>query len=361
MIPIAAPDIGPEEKRGVLDVLDDGQLTDGPVVRAFEEEFADYCDADHGVATVNGTAALHAALEAVGVGPGDAVVTTPFTFIATANAIRLAGATPVFADIDPDTYNLDPDAVEAVVRERDDVAAILAVHLYGLPARMDHLADVAEDHDLSLVEDAAQAHGAEFRGQRVGSFGDAAAFSFYPTKNMTSGEGGMITTDRDDVATAAARYVDHGRTDTYEHAAVGHNYRLPSLAAAIGRAQLDRLPSFVDARRENARQLRTALSETAVSAPVEPDYAKHAYHQFTVRTDRRNRLQEHLREHGVGSRVYYPIPVHHQPAYADVAADAPEAERAADEVLSLPVHPGLSEGDVETIAAAVAAFRRVTQ
>jgi len=244
MIPVANPDVGQKARDGVQSVFDRGQLADGEEVRRFEAEFADFCETDHAVATTNGTTALHAGLEALDIGPGDAVVTTPFSFVASANAIVHAGATPVFADIDPATLTLDPAAVETVLNERDDIAAILAVHLYGTPAEMDALRSLADDHDVFLVEDAAQAHGAEYNGDRVGSLGDLACFSFYPTKNMTSGEGGMITTDDAEVADRAARFCDHGRTDGYEHAEIGHNFRMTSLCAAIGRAQLERLRSL---------------------------------------------------------------------------------------------------------------------
>lgn len=218
-------------------------LADGPIVREFEAEFADYCGVDHGVATSNGTTALHTAFEALGLGDGDRILTTPFSFIASANAIQLCGAEPVFADIDPDTYNLDPDAViETIQAYNGDIDAILAVHLYGLPADVDRLCEIADEHNLLLVEDAAQAHGATVGDRRVGGFGDAACFSFYPTKNMTTGEGGIVVTGNEHVADRAARFVNHGRSDKYAHVDVGHNYRLTSIAASIGRAQLENSP-----------------------------------------------------------------------------------------------------------------------
>ncbi len=361
MIPIADPDIGADAHDGVQSVLDSGMLADGPEVRRFEEEFADYCDADHGVATSNGTTALHAAFEALGIGDGDRVVTTPFSFVASANSVRLAGAEPVFADVDPETLTLDPESVEEVVREHDDVAAMLPVHLYGLPAEMDALLDIADDHDLAVVEDAAQAHGAEHQGERVGALGDAACFSFYPTKNMTTGEGGMVTTDRDDVADRLRSYVNHGRPgaggcSSYEHVRLGHNYRMTSIAAAIGRAQLDRLPAFNEARRANAATLDDALDDTAVETPTEPDGRRHVYHQYTVRVPDRDDFAGYLDDEGVGTGVYYPTPIHEQPAYADASADAPVAERAADRVLSLPVHPNVSADDLRHVAATIANY-----
>ncbi|WP_418284145.1 DegT/DnrJ/EryC1/StrS family aminotransferase [Halorubrum sp. DTA46] len=335
-----------ETKARVEDVLDSGMLADGPEVRAFEEEFADYCGVEHAVATANGTTALHAALEALEIGEGDTVLTTPFSFIATANAIRFTGAEPVFVDIDPETYNLDTDAAARVAHEHD-VDAIMPVHLYGLPAAMNPLQELAADLDVPIVEDAAQAHGATYHDKRAGSLGDVACFSFYPTKNMTTGEGGMIVTDRDDIADAAARFVNHGRTESYEHATVGHNFRMTSMAAAIGRVQLDRLPAFVETRRTNAARLTRGIDQTSLVTPTEPANREHAYHQYTVRTDDRDTLQEYLDDHGVGYGVYYPKCIHDQPPYEGVDVSAPEAERAAQEVLSLPIHPNVSDKDVD--------------
>ena len=362
MIPIADPDIGPEERDAVQSVMASGQLADGEEVRRFEREFADFCGADYGVATTNGTTALHAALEALGIGEGDAVITTPFSFVASANSIRLAGATPVFADVEPLALTLDPQAVESVLRARDDVEAILAVHLYGTPAAMNGLRKLADEYDVYLVEDAAQAHGAEYRGERVGTIGDVGCFSFYPTKNMTTGEGGMITTDDPGVAERAARFCDHGRTEGYEHAVVGQNYRMTSLCAAIGREQLKRLPEFNVARRGNAAYLTDRL-DGVVETPTEPPGVCSVFHQYTVRTDDRDRLRRHLDTRGVDTGVYYPIPIHEQPAYDDVpgeSGDFPVAERAADRVLSLPVHPGLTTDDLDEIASAVESFDEST-
>ena len=365
-VPIADPEIDEAERDAVGAVLRDGQLADGPAVREFEDAFAGYCGTDHGVAAANGTAALHAALVSLGIGPGDRVVTTPFSFVATANAIRLVGAEPVFADVDPETCNLDPDAVEDALRREDDVAAVLAVHLYGRPAPMDRLSELSADHDVALVEDAAQAHGAALAGRRAGSLGDVACFSFYPTKNMTTGEGGMITTDREAVAEAAARFVNHGRGEApggrsgYEHLDLGHNLRMTSIAAAMGLVQLEKLPRFVESRRRNAARLTEALADVPVRTPSDPPGGRHAYHQYTIQHDDRDGLAAHLDEAGVSTGVYYPRPIHEQPAYAGVEASAPVAERLAGRVLSLPVHPGLAERDVERVAEAVAAYEGVT-
>ncbi|QFU84935.1 DegT/DnrJ/EryC1/StrS family aminotransferase [Natronorubrum aibiense] len=359
-VSIAAPDIGAEAKQRVQSVLESGMLADGPEVRAFESSFAAYCGAECGVATSNGTTALHAALEAVGLEDGDAVITSPFSFVASANAIRLAGGTPVFADIDPETYTIDPVDVERLLAERDDIVGLVPVHLYGLAADMDALGSLADEHDLFVVEDACQAHGAAIDGDRVGSLGDAACFSFYPTKNMTTGEGGMITTDRDDVADRAASFVNHGRDvgdgGSYDHVDLGHNYRLTSLAAAIGRAQLERLPEFNRARRANASFYDEQLDGLPLETPTEPDGYRHVYHQYTVRTDDRDALAATLEDHGVDTGVYYGTPIHRQSAYETVstaAATLPNAEQAAETVLSLPVHPDLSERDRRIVVEAV--------
>lgn len=358
-IPIAKPDVGDAEARRVSDVIDSGIIADGPEVRAFESAFAAYCDADHAVATSNGTTALHAALHAAGIGAGDRVLTTSFSFIATANAIRLCGADPVFADIDPVTYNLDPDAVERQLQNDVEIDAILAVHLYGLPAPMGQLSSLADEYGLVLIEDAAQAHGAAVGGRPVGSFGDAACFSFYPTKNMTTGEGGMVTTNDHRLADRIRSFINHGRTDggRYAHEQVGHNFRMPSLCAAIGREQLEKLPSYVDARRRHAETYTTAIDDSpSISAPTEPDGYRHSYHQYTVRCEDRSALRSWLDDAGVDTAVYYPTPIHQQPPYAAAESTCPHAERASEEVLSIPVHPALDTDDVERIANRLATF-----
>ncbi|AGB39104.1 DegT/DnrJ/EryC1/StrS family aminotransferase [Natronococcus occultus] len=359
-VPIADPSLGEDVIDRVRDVLERGALADGPEVRAFEEEFAAFCGADRAVATSNGTTALATALEALGLEDGDAVVTSPFSFVASANAIRLAGGIPVFADIDPETYALDPDAVERAVRDREDVVGLLPVHLYGLPAPMPALCEIADEHDLFVLEDACQAHGAKCEGTRVGTFGDAACFSFYPTKNMTTGEGGIVTTDREDVAERAARYVNHGRGETgtggYDHLELGHNHRMTGIAAAIGRVQLERLPAHNRARREHAAAYDEAFAELPFETPTEPTRYRHVYHQYTVRASDRDALAASLADRNVDTGIYYERPIHRQPAYDSVstaAATFPEAERAAKEVLSLPVHPTLSAGQRQTVVEAV--------
>jgi perosamine synthetase len=353
-VSIANPDISVAARRNVGNVLAGGHLAEGKEVSAFQSAFAAYTCTARGVATANGTAALHAALHAVGIGEGDTVLTTPFSFVATANAVRFTGATPVFADVDPKTLNLDPDAVEDRLAA-GDVDALLVVHLYGLPAAMDELLALAAEYDIPVVEDCAQAHGAIYDGRPVGSLGDVGCFSFYPTKNMTTGEGGMVVTDDESLADRAARFCDHGRTSGYEHVEVGYNYRMTNVAAAIGRAQLERLPAFVRARRRNAARLSEGLADTALELPVVPERSTHAFNQYTVRVGDldRDRIHERLDQAGIDTRVYYPTPIHRQPAYDESAGSYPVAERAATEVLSLPVHPGLDDEDVDRIVTAV--------
>jgi perosamine synthetase len=348
-IPIADPQVSEAAKDAVCDVLDSGMLADGAVVRKFEDEFAEYVGVDHAIATSSGTTALHAMLEAAGIGEDDVVLTTPFSFIASANAIKHAGAAVAFADVRRDTFNLDPDAVRDVLAERDDVTALMPVHLYGLPADMDAFRSIAREYDLQLFEDAAQAHGATYNGEMVGSLADAAAFSFYPTKNMTTGEGGMITTDDDDVAERVRRLVDHGRSGRYEHDMLGYNYRMTNVHAAIGREQLRRLPDWVRTRRMNAAKLTTGLDSDGVHPPTTVANRRHSYHQYTVTADDRETLRTHLDDAGVGYGIYYPTAIPDQPVYGDEVS-IPVARKLSETVLSLPIHPAVSESAIDRIS-----------
>jgi dTDP-4-amino-4,6-dideoxygalactose transaminase len=352
VIPIARPDIGPEEKQAVLDVLDSGVLAQGPRVADFEAAFARYCGVEHAVATSSGTTALHLALLAHGIGAGDEVITTPFTFIASANAILYSGATPVFVDIDPATFNLDPALVNAAITPR--TRAVLPVHLFGLAADMGPLMQIAQRHHLVVIEDACQAHGATYAGQRVGSFGTG-CFSFYPTKNMTTTEGGIITTHDRDVAERCRVLRQHGMRRRYVHETLGFNFRMTELQAAIGLAQLEKLERFNERRIEHARYLSERLR--GVVKPTVPPRSRHVFHQYTVRVPggRRDALLAGLRERGIGADVYYPVPVHCQEPYRNGGHRERllESERASAEVLSLPVHPGLQPSDLEAIVSAV--------
>ncbi|GBD22536.1 dTDP-3-amino-3,4,6-trideoxy-alpha-D-glucose transaminase [bacterium HR29] len=351
-IPIAQPLIGREEQEAVLEVLASGQLAQGPRVAAFERAFAQYVGTRHAVAVANGTAALVVALQAHGVGPGDEVVTTPFSFVATATSILACGARPVFADVDPDDLNLNPDAVERALSPR--TRAVVAVHLYGHPARIDELAELCDRRGLALIEDAAQAHGAAHHGRRVGSFGTG-CFSFYPTKNMTTGEGGMITTDDDEVAARARQIRDHGQSSRYRHDIFGLNWRMAEVAAAIGLAQLAKLEAWNERRIRNAAVLSAELR--GVRTPRVREGDRHVFHQYTIRVpEGRERLRVALESSGIGTAVHYPLPIHRQPLFVRLGygeESFPVAERAAEEVLSLPVHPALTDVDLERIVDAV--------
>jgi perosamine synthetase len=352
MIPIARPLIGEEEKRAVLRVLDSGVLAQGAQVEAFELAFAEMCGVRYAVATSSGTTALHTAVLAHGIGPGDEVITTPFSFIATANAILFVGARPVFADIDPDTFNIDPQGIEHAVTAH--TRAILPVHLFGLPADMDWIMDIADRRHLSVIEDACQAHGATYRGKRVGGFGTG-CFSFYPTKNMTSAEGGMITTNDANFAQRCREIRQHGMRRRYYHESLGYNFRMTDVHAAIGLAQLQKLARFNEARVANARYLSQRLRGVVV--PKVPDERTHVFHQYTIRVrdGSRDDVLSGLADRGIGAGVYYPVPIHEQPAYRGMGFDKhmPQAQQAAREVLSLPVHPGLRPADLEAIVDAV--------
>ncbi|WP_026924279.1 DegT/DnrJ/EryC1/StrS family aminotransferase [Glycomyces arizonensis] len=354
-IPPARPVIGQAEIDAAVAVLRSGQVVQGPEVAGFEAEFGKVAGTGHCVAVNSGTSALQLALMALGIGPGDEVIVPSFSFAASANAVRLVGAEPVFADIEPGSFCLDPDAVAALVGPR--TAAVMPVHLYGHPADLRRLLPLAERHGLAVVEDACQAHGAELDGRPVGSFGAVGAFSFYPTKNMHALEGGMVTTDDAALARTLRLLRNQGMEQRYANEIVGANMRMTDVAAAIGRVQLRRLDEWTEARRANAAFLDNAVT-AALVPPVSPG-ARHVYHQYTVRVEGdRDAARERLQAAGVGSAVYYPTPIHRLAPYAQARADLPETDRAAAEVLSLPVHPSLSPGDLDRVAAAVNALER---
>ncbi|MFC1465569.1 MAG: DegT/DnrJ/EryC1/StrS family aminotransferase [Candidatus Brachytrichaceae bacterium NZ_4S206] len=364
MIPISKPFIGEEERRAVLEVLESGMLVQGPRVAQLEEAWAAACGTKYAIATSNGTTALHVALLAHGVGPGDEVITSPFTFIASVNSIIYTGATPVFVDILPCCFNINPNLIEAAITPR--TKAIMAVHLFGYPCRMEPIVALARKHNLIVIEDAAQAIGAEYGGRRVGSFGTG-CFSLYATKNVMSGEGGMITTDDAEVARKCRMLRAHGMERRYHHEILGYNYRMTDLQAAIGLAQLMRLDAFIARRRANAAYLNEHIHHPGVVKPnagcarLDCSFAGHVWHQYTVRVldGRRDAAVEKLAQRDVGTGVFYPIPAHRQKHVVDMGYGGdqlPIAEQAAREVLSLPVHPSLSAGDLRTIVDAVNAL-----
>ncbi|WP_282819061.1 DegT/DnrJ/EryC1/StrS family aminotransferase [Curtobacterium flaccumfaciens] len=351
LIPAAKPLIGLEERRAVDAVLEGGGLAQGPEVAAFEREFGDVLVAGASVTAVNsGTAALHLALVALGLGPGDEVIVPSFTFAATANAVRLVGAEPVFVDIDPLTYCVDPSAVGAAVTPA--TRAIMPVHLYGHPADMTAIARIAEEHELLVVEDAAQAHGARWAGARVGSSSDAAAFSLYPTKNMTAGEGGMVST-RDAAVDRMLRLLrNQGMEQRYANEVIGFNARMTDIHAAIGRVQLRKVLGWTAQRQANAAYFSRELD--GVVTPTTDPRAEHVFHQYVVRvpSDRDGFAAALRSEFGIGTGVYYPTPVHRLPSFAH-DLDLPETERAASEVLALPVYPTLTLSQLDRVVQAV--------
>ncbi|UIP58029.1 DegT/DnrJ/EryC1/StrS family aminotransferase [Agromyces marinus] len=350
-IPAAKPIIGDDERAAVDAVLRSGMVAQGPEVAAFEREFSEVLlDGRSTVAVNSGTSGLHLGLLAAGVGPGDEVIVPSFTFAATANSVALTGATPVFADIEPEYFCLDAAAVESAITER--TVGIMPVHLYGHPADVDALASLADRRGIRLFEDAAQAHGATFRGRAVGTFGSFAMFSLYPTKNMTSGEGGMVSTGDPEIERRLRLLRNQGMDRQYENELVGFNARMTDIHAAIGRVQLTKVQAWTEQRRRNAAFLSAHLE--GVTTPVIAPEATHAFHQYTIRVpEGRDELAAALRaEYGIGSGVYYPIPNHRLPSF-DRAVELPQTERAAREALSLPVHPSLTDGDLERIVAAV--------
>ena len=353
-IPIAKPQMGEEEKAAVIAVLESGMLAQGKRVAEFEVRFAEMCGVRHAVAVASGTAALWLTLLAHDIGPGDEVITTPFSFIASANCILYVGARPVFVDIEPDTCLIDADAVEASITER--TRAILPVHLYGQPCDMAAIMEIAGRHGLVVVEDACQAHGATFEGQPVGSFG-CGCFSFYPTKNMTTGEGGIVTINDDALAERLRLLRNHGQSRRYHHDILGYHFRTTDIQAAIGLAQLEKLPIWNEQRIANARYLSQRLP--GVRVPVVRPNRWHVFHQYTIRVSGdRQALQDYLAEQGIGTAIHYPCPIHHQRVYQSLGYDdvLPQAEAAGREVLSLPIHPAVSQFDLDRIVVAVNSF-----
>jgi dTDP-4-amino-4,6-dideoxygalactose transaminase len=352
-VPIARPDIGDEEIAAVTEVLRSGMLAGGKRVVELEERFAAYIGTKHAIAVSNGTVAEMCVFAGLGLGPGDEVITVGHTFNATVSSILSTGATPVFIDIERDTYVMDAKRIEAAITPR--TRAICPVHLFGLPADMDMIVSIADRHGLAVVEDACQAHGAEFRGRKVGSFGHG-TFSLYGTKNMTTGEGGLITTDDDRLADWLRLYRNQGMRERYHHEILGYNFRLTDLQAAIGLCQLDKLERNTDRRRAIAAEYDTAFAELPIRTPVTPLGRTHVFHQYTIDVGvARDAVVADLTAAGIGTGIYYPIPVHRQ-AYVlerGIHADLPVTDAAAARSLSLPMYPGLSDADQARVITAV--------
>jgi perosamine synthetase len=355
-INIAKPLLGEEEIKEVARVIRSGMIASGPETKLFEQEFAEFVGCAHACAVNNGTSALSLALSASGVGPGDEVITSPFTFVATANSILSCGATPVFADVEVQTYNISPESVRAKIT--DKTKAVIPVHLYGLPCEMGELMSISSQHGLITIGDAAQAHGAGIGNRKIGSIADIECFSFYPTKNMTTGEGGMVTTNDPELHRLMNSIRNHGRPDSslgvYEHSRFGLNLRLTDIGSAIGRVQLKKLPEFNRIREKNAEILNEKLSGlSGITTPTVPPGMTHAWHQYTIRVGDRESLSGFLRSRGIGSGSYYPRLIQDYPHLKRFSSDCPNAEEMVSQVISLPIHAGLSEGDIHRVGEAV--------
>jgi dTDP-4-amino-4,6-dideoxygalactose transaminase len=348
-------EIKDEISAAIQHVIDTCQFTLGPEVSAFETEFAAYCQSEQGIAVNSGTSALHLALLAAGIGPGDEVITVPFTFVATVSAIYYTGAKPVFVDIDPRSFTMDATQIEAAITPR--TKAIIPVHLYGQTADMDPILSIAKKRGLIVIEDAAQAHGAEYKARRAGSMGDMGCFSFYPGKNLGAvGEGGMVTTNNPEFARTIRMLRDWGAEKKYQHVLKGYNYRMEGIQGAVLRVKLRRLESWTEARRTAAAHYDRLFAGSSVPTPEAAPYARHVYHVYAIRTAQRQAWQAALQEQGVQTGIHYPIPVHLLPAFADLGyarGQFPHSEQAADEVLSLPMFPGLTAEQCGQVAEAV--------
>jgi dTDP-4-amino-4,6-dideoxygalactose transaminase len=344
-----------EIDEAVARVLESGQYVLGTEVAAFEEEFAAYCHSPYGVAVNSGTSALHLALLAAGIGSGDEVITVSFTFVATVAAIHYVGAKPVFVDIDPESYTMDVSQIESVITER--TKAIMPVHLYGQPADMDPILEIARRHNLVVIEDAAQAHGAEYKGRRVGGIGDLGCFSFYPGKNLGAyGEGGMVVTSNPEYARKMQMLRDWGQVRKYHHTMKGYNYRMEAMQAAILLVKLRHLDSWTESRRAHAARYDKLLANSEICTPVALPHNRHVYHVYAVRVVERDVLQRTLQDRGIQTGIHYPIPVHLQPAYADLGyggVDLTWSKLIATEVLSLPMYAELSDAQIDTVGASI--------
>lgn len=347
----------------VANVVDEGKFILGENVEALENEIAKYCEAGYGIGVANGSDALYLSLQACGIGPGDEVITTPFTFYATAGSIQRVGARPVFVDIDPTTWNMNPNLIEDSITPR--TRAIIPVHLYGCPADLDPIINIAQRHNLRVIQDAAQALGSRYKGKRVGAIGDAGCLSFFPTKNLGAfGDGGMVVTSDPEIADRMRLLRVHGAQPKYHHRLPGCNSRLDELQAAILRVKLEHLEAWTALRRDIAQEYNRILSNAGIAEdrlrlPVEPKYAFHVYHQYTVHTPNRDALQAFLKERGVGSTVYYPVPMHLQTVFGPLGyrpGDFPLAEAACREVLSLPMFPELTGDELKHVTTSVAEF-----
>ena len=357
MIPICKPKITDEEISAVTKVLRSGNIVQGEETSLFEKEFSEYVGTDYGIITSSGTTALMVGLTALGLKKGDEVITTPFSFIASSNSIIYTGAKPVFVDINPKTFNIEPSQIKEKITER--TKALLIVHLYGLPCDMDPILDICKEHNLLLIEDCCQAHGAEYKNKKVGTFGDLSVFSFYATKNMICGEGGIILTNNQEVAERCKALRSHGEFKRYNSDFLGYNFRGTDIFSAIGRIQLKKLKNFNERRREIARMYNQELKDVGdLELPLEKEGYVHVYHQYTIKTSKRDELLEFLLKEGIGNKIYYPVPIYKQEPYKSMGYDEalPAVENVSSEVLSIPVHPSVTDEDVMHIISSIKKF-----
>lgn len=355
MIALAKPMLGIEEKILVSEVLSSGKLAQGEYVEMFERDFALFQGSKHSIATSSGTSALHVALLSLGIKPEDKVITTPFSFIATSNAILYAQAVPVFCDINLQDYNISPKELQDTIKKHPDAKAIIIVHLYGYPAPMAELMAISNEYKLPVIEDCAQAHGASINGKKVGTFGHCGVFSFYPTKNMTCGEGGMVVTSDKEIADTARSLINHGQIAKYRHDVLGYNYRMTNIHAAIGIEQLRKLPYFNERRKAIAARYLREITNPAFINPVCLPGFEHVYHQYTLGVNNRSDFIEFLEAQGIGYGIHYPKAIPDQPLYqqGEILGSFTNARIAAERVVSIPVHPGLTEQEVDYIVSSL--------
>jgi len=361
VIYIAKPQIGREEKEAVMAVMDSGIIACGSVVSDFEKAFAAYVGTAHGIATTSGTTALEVALRAMGIGKGDKVLTTAYSFIASTNSILYTGATPVFVDIDERTFQMNLAAAEDCLKENPDIRAMLIVHLFGQPCDMDGVLALAQKYDLRVLEDCAQSHGAKWKGKNVGGMTIASAFSFYPTKNMTTGEGGIVLTNDPELAEKARLLINHGMKIRYKHDILGYNYRMTNIAGAIGLEQLKKLDDFNKKRRGNAAYYDQNICNPYVDKPYADPHGHHVYHQYTIKVKdgKRDDLIKLFEENDIGYGVFYPTSIPEQPCFSEMGFRAayPVVDRVKEQVLSIPVHPGLKKEETWKVADVICSLK----
>lgn len=359
MILLARPLLGNEEKEAVCKVIESGMIANGAVVTEFEQKFAAFVGVTHGIATTSGTTALEVALRALGIGPGDNVLTTPFSFIATANSIVYVGALPVFADIDPNNFNITPESAEEALKSIPGIKAILIVHLFGHSCDMDAFIALAKQYNVLLIEDCAQCHGSTWKNRKTGSFGDASCFSFYPTKNMATGEGGMVLTNNDETAQKCKLLINHGMEVRYYHDIVGYNYRMTNIAGAIGLCQLDKLPAMNAKRKKTAAYYDANIKSDLILTPKY--HEGHVYHQYTIKIKNglRDAFVKYINEKQIGYGIFYPLTIPEQRCYASFGfkTNYPVADMLKAQVVSLPIHPGLTDDEICQVVETVNAFK----